>query len=140
MAEKFFNAMLSRKFVNVQRLIWINRSVSKLERSLAGLMDLLDVDIEVVNLQEGARALADVDAVFCALSMSPDYYVGALCRNGCYIIDVSYPPVFREVSGAKLINIANTYFDHLVRKPVPKINVARAESDIDAMINFLEHA
>jgi glutamyl-tRNA reductase len=137
MAEAFFTALLRARFDNVRKILWINRSVPKLRRSLAAIIDLLDVPIELLDLVEGNSALVEANAVFCALAASPDRYADVRCRRGTFIVDVSYPPVFTPNPEISLVNIANTYFDHLVRTPVPKTFVAEAESEIDRIIAFL---
>jgi glutamyl-tRNA reductase len=137
MAEKFFSALLKARFVNISKLVWINRTRAKLERSLADLIHLLDYHIEVLDLIDGKNALAEANAVFCALSMSPEYFGDVRCRADAFVVDVSYPPVFKEHPNQRLVNISNTYFERLVQKPAQKAHVAHANREIDSILGFL---
>mgnify|MGYP001609209441 FL=1 len=137
MAEKFFSSLLQTKFVNIKKLFWINRSVTKVEKRITQLIDLLDIDIEVLDLEDGKYALGEADAIFCALSNSPKYYKDVSYKEAAFVVDVSYPQVFAEQENIKFISVSNTYFDRLIKNPTPRSHVAHANKEIDAVIDFL---
>lgn len=140
MAEAFFTAMLRARFANVRNILWINRSVAKLQRSLTDLIELLDVPVELLDLEEGNYALVEADAVFCALAASPGRYIDARHRHDAFVVDVSYPPVFGQRPGITLVNIANTDFSRMIKAPVPKSCIVLADRHIDDIMAVLEVA
>ncbi|HEY0027406.1 MAG TPA: hypothetical protein VGC35_06010 [Allosphingosinicella sp.] len=140
MAEAFFSALLRARFANVRHILWINRSVAKLRRSLADVVELMEIPLDLLDLDEGSHALAEADAVFCALAASPGRYADAALRQNAFVVDVSYPPVFAPRPGMTLVNIANTDFSLIVRLPIAKSSIGQADRDIDDVIAFLEAA
>ena len=138
MAQKFFGSLLQGKQAKIKKIIWINRTTRKVIKSLGELLDLLEVEIEVLNLEEGRHALNEADVIFCALANSPSHYSGIEQKSGTFVVDVSYPPIFKEIRAERLVNISNTRFDHLVRYPVPKANITHATSEIDKVVGLLE--
>lgn len=138
MADRFFSQMIADRLANIAKLIWINRNTVKTSQSLAQLIDLIHIEVEIVDLDEGRDALSEADLVFCALAKSPELYRDIRLRPGAFIVDVSYPPVFSESLGVTLLNIANTSFTSLVRNPVPKRHLMLANREIDAVIQQVE--
>lgn len=138
MAERFFSSLVKAQFANVRKLVWINRTTAKVRDGLGSLLDVIDIELEVIGLKEGRHALREADAVFCALAKSHELYKGAAQKRGTLVVDVSYPPVFEGGAETTLVNIANTQFDRLVRRPPLKASVSRANAEIDSALSYVQ--
>lgn len=138
MAEKFFSALLKAESLKIEKIFWINRSPSRIRNHVLELTYLLDFDIEVLDLDTGGHVLREADAIFCALSNSPNYYGNAAQKDRTLVVDVSYPQVFTDEKNVELVTISNTYFSQLVKNPVSKTSIALANQEIDATVGFLE--
>lgn len=138
MAEKFFRALLKTESLGIAKIFWINRSTSRIRNHILDLAHLLDFDIEVLDLDTGRNVLREANAIFCALSNSPNYYGNVTQKDGTLVVDVSYPQVFPEEKNVELVNISNTDFSDLVKDPVSISSIALANKEIDAVVSLLE--
>lgn len=141
MAEKFFSAILridASDPLKINKIYWVNRSTEKIHKNIASMIDVLDFDIEVVDLDDGAHIIPESDAVFCALSNLVNNYADLNLKDGSLIVDVSYPQIFVQKDNIKLINISNTYFEKLVKNPISKRSINNANIMIDSVCEYLE--
>lgn len=132
MSESFLAELTN---LSISNLLWINRDVAKIRNKFEEIDVSLDIKIDFVALKGCEDKIKDADVIFCAISNCPDYFKDIKLNKDSIIIDVSYPQVFSEKSGAKLINISNTFFNQLVAKPISKANIVLANKEIDKIIN-----
>ena len=138
MADKFFSSLLASESRELKKIYWINRSVSKLRRSLEEIIDLLEADVEIIPIDAAQKSLEDSDTIFCALANSPDRFSGANLKKGSFVVDVSYPQVMPALENTNLVNISNTHFDRLVKKPLEREPYVEANALIDWLCGRLE--
>lgn len=139
MADKFFSSLLEVKSsVRIKKIFWINRGTSRLSEYVNEISHWLDIDIEVLDLEEGRSVLRESDAIFSAISKSPKLYSNEKCKEGALIVDVSYPQVFDEKNNnINFITISNTDFNSLVKRGAVKANINLANSYIDNIMDFI---
>ncbi|MEI6528591.1 MAG: hypothetical protein WCO10_02895 [bacterium] len=133
MSEAFLKAI----DVPLRKLIWANRSVSKLQKKVKKMKNISGIEIIFCDLDEVRQKLVTADIIFSAIGNSPLLFKSEKFKSGVKIIDVSYPQVFAEFSECDIINIANTHFDKLVNKPIAKKNITLANREIDNIISII---
>lgn len=133
MSEAFLNAI----DVPLSKLIWANRSVSKLQKKVNKMKNIMGAEIVFCDLTEACEYLMKADIIFSAIGNSPYLFKDKEIKNNTKIIDVSYPQVFIEHPDYDITNIANTHFDRLVAKPIPKKSITLANREIDNVMSKL---
>lgn len=133
MSEAFLKAI----DMPLVKLIWANRSVSKLKKRIGKMNSLCATETIFCNLDEARQYLSTTDIIFSAISNSPNYFKNEKLGKGSIIIDVSYPQVFEEHQDLKIINISNTYFDKLTNNPISKKSITLANREIDNVCHKL---
>lgn len=133
MSEAFLNAI----DVPLSRLIWANRSVSKLQKKVNKIKNITNAEIVFCNLDEACQYLTKADIIFSAIGNSPYLFKDQKIKSNIKIIDVSYPQIFIEHPDYEVTNIANTHFDRLVANPVSKKSITLANREIDSVISKL---
>lgn len=138
MAYKFFSSFLRVKSsVKIKKIFWINRGTSRLSEYVNEISHWLDIDIEILDLEAGRHVLRESDAIFSAISKSPQLYSNEEYKDGSLIVDVSYPQVFGKKNNINFITISNTDFNSLVKKGIVKGNINLANSYIDNVMDFI---
>lgn len=137
MASAFFHSLLSHDLNSIGRLIWLNRSTSKIEQRIDAIIHDLPFEVDVIRLGEGSTVLGDADIVFAGVANSPVVFKDTKLKQPSIAIDVSYPAILSPSEGVELINIANTKFAQYCKNEIPSINITKAHSYITSLVKGL---
>lgn len=134
MAESFLTSVKDR----IEKIIWVNRDIEKIKRKISIISFLPKEKVVFSNFSECNKFLLQADFIFSAVSNKPISFHNEDIRKDTFVIDVSYPPIFSCGNDREnIITIANTFFDKLVSRPIPKLSINLANNEIDRIIERL---
>ena len=128
----------------IERLVWVNRSVSNAKRCWGECRDSMKYGVNQVDffmLDKLESLTGEADVVFAALGsddkeLSQRFHVPARPDKPSLIVDISAAPLFRSAgSGVFLRDMKNTRFADFQKKaPSPEI-LARVHGAVDSIFN-----
>ncbi|MEK7534313.1 MAG: hypothetical protein AAB600_03140 [Patescibacteria group bacterium] len=134
MAEIFFKKVNMSK---IKKIIWINRSLDKVKKIVNDQNNILKDFFEFYNFENVEEKLRSADFIFSAAHNCGGLFSSLRLEKTKCVIDISYPALFSDKVSCEFYSINNTYFENLLKNPVPKMSVLAAEKEIDALFKFL---
>lgn len=130
MIESFLTSLTD---TNIDNIVWANRSDKKVKKIVNNFSALKSIPKTFIPLEKVHEYSNQFNAVFAALSGGV-YLEDVSFERDCFVIDVSYPPVFNKSKINHYMSLSNTYFDDYLEKKVEKANVEEANNQIKDII------
>lgn len=133
MAKFFFKNI---NIAKIKKIIWINRRPDKVRRIANDQKKIPKDFFEFYNFENVEDKIRSADFVFSAAHNCGGLFSSLRLEKTKCVIDISYPALFSDKVSCEFYSINNTYFENLLKNPVPKMSVLAAEKEIDTLFKF----